>query len=399
MSDVTTKTTKPAEDLILPDALRAAIEARLRQCGFAVNGHVVPPQQLGKEGIRHLHAPNRAERLAANKELLARKATSLIRHFADGSEVDPARIDPELVEVKTGAPEADLFRFATMLWSIPVSPGFGRRMRFLVRDKQNKKLIGLFALGDPVFNLSARDNWIGWTSKDREKRLIRVMDAYVVGSVPPYSQIIGGKLVAALMGSNEVRRVYERRYLNLKSLISGKKKRARLTLITTTSALGRSSIYNRLKIPNGPSLIRLGVTKGFGHFHLSGDLFELMRKYLSQRKHPYASGHKFGMGPNWRIRVARAAIDDIGMSGDAILRHGVEREVFAMPLATNWKELLLGTHVRQRTVPRSAAEIAQFCKTRWMEPRALRDSSYRSFMASSLLPRISMSVGLGEADV
>jgi hypothetical protein len=37
---------------------------------------------------------------------------------------------------------------------VPVSNGFGRRLRYLVWDEHNDKLIGLIAIGDPVFNLS-----------------------------------------------------------------------------------------------------------------------------------------------------------------------------------------------------------------------------------------------------
>jgi len=73
----------------------------------------------------------------------------------------------------------------------------GRRMRFLVRDRSNGILIGLLALASPVLNLSARDNWIGWTVRDREARLVNVMDAFVIGAVPPYSELLGGKLVVS----------------------------------------------------------------------------------------------------------------------------------------------------------------------------------------------------------
>ena len=71
-------------------------------------------------------------------------------------------------------------------------------MRFLVWDTENGKLIGILALGDPVFNLSARDHHIGWTSTQRKKRLVGVMDAYVLGAVPPYSSLLCGKLIACL---------------------------------------------------------------------------------------------------------------------------------------------------------------------------------------------------------
>ena len=209
-----------------------------------------------------------------------RRVLASQKHFADGNPLDPAKIEPEIIEVSPGSDEARLFRFATLLWSIPVSRGFGRRLRFLVRDRHNGCLIGLFALGDPVFNLNARDSWIGWSHQDRAARLVHVMDAYVLGAVPPYSFLIGGKMIAALMGSREVKDAYERKYLGKEGVISQKPNQARLVLLTTTSALGRSSLYNRLVVPGGVRFIRIGETKGFGHFHISGEIFGALRDLL-----------------------------------------------------------------------------------------------------------------------
>ena len=271
---------------------------------------------------------------------------------------------------------------------MPVSQGFGRRLRFLVKDRQNGQLIGLFALGDPVFNLSARDNWIGWTYEDRKDRLVHVMDAYVVGAVPPYSQLIGGKLVAALMGSEEVKKVYERKYFGRKAVISKKENRAHLVLLTTTSALGRSSLYNRLALPNGPRFLRIGETRGFGHFHLSGEVFEQMRSYLKAIGHPYASGNRFGMGPNWRMRVARTALEKIGLDADDILKHGIAREVYAIPLAQNWREILLGKQKNVRPSVLPASEIIRYCLQRWIVPRASRDKRYRSIARCRIMEHL-----------
>ena len=362
------------------DALRQSVHEQLRELGFTKNGNGYAIEgQLSKQGIRDIHSKKRIEVLQRNKGFIERYGPNLVMNFATGKQVDPESIDPELFEVKADSRDSRLFRFASLLWSIPVSQGFGRRMRFLVRDGQNGKLMGLFALGDPVFNLSARDKWIGWTFEDRKDRLIHMMDAYVVGAVPPYSQLIGGKLVAALMGSREVKEVYERKYLGRQAVISGKENRARLVLLTTTSAMGRSSLYNRLTIPNGPQFIRIGETRGFGHFHLSGEIFDQMRRYLEAIGHPYATGNRFGMGPNWKIRVVRVALEKIGLDADDILNHGIAREVYAIPLARNWQEILLG---RQRNVRSSilpASEIMEFCLKRWIVPRASRDKRYKRF--------------------
>ena len=187
------------------------------------------------------------------------------------------------------------------------------------------------------------------------------------------------------MGCNKVKAAYERKYLGRQAVISGNEHRARLVLLTTTSALGKSSIYNRLTIPKGPRFVRIGSTKGFGHFHLSGTVFESLREYLEDCGHPYASGHRFGMGPNWKIRVARAALDMLGIDGKAVLKHGIEREVYAVPLANNWREILLGEHRNVRSCTLSLSEIASFCLDRWVLPRAERDKRYKSFNPSRIM--------------
>ena len=382
---MTTDASSPTNGIPSVESLRESIDRHLRDLGFSRNckGYFID-EELTKQKIRDIYASHRLEVLRQNRPFVEAHGHKLSDYFASGARVNPAAIRPKLIEVKNES-QARLFRFACMLWSIPVSRGFGRRMRFLVLDRQNECLMGVFALGDPVFNLSARDEWVGWNHEDRKERLVHVMDGYVVGAVPPYSQLIGGKLIAALMGSEEVRQAYRRKYLDREAVISGKKKRPSLVLLTTTSALGRSSIYNRLSIPNGPRFIRIGMTKGFGHFHLSGELFESLRGYLAAVEHPYASGNRFGMGPNWKLRVLRAAMREIGIDGSAMLNHGIRREVYAIPLADNWREILRGE--RRRVFPRTprVREIAEFCLDRWIVPRAERDERYKTFKREKVL--------------
>lgn len=153
------------------DSLRRTIHTHLLNLGFSKSGDgYVVDGVLSKQRVRDLHSVHRQEILDYNRPFIETHGPELVGHFATGRQLDPEAIDPELVEVTAGSLESRLFRFACLLWSVPVSQGFGRRLRFLVRDRQNGCLIGLFAIGDPVFNLSARDNWIGWTWGD-EKRV------------------------------------------------------------------------------------------------------------------------------------------------------------------------------------------------------------------------------------
>ena len=315
------------------DLLRRDIQRHMEKIGL--NGDR-SDRVLAKDAIRHIHRLHRQAVQGRVRRALGDKAERFLEEVANGDDVDPEAIRPELVEARAGTPTGDLFRFATLLWSIPVSQGYGRRLRYLVKDQANGKLIGLFALGDPVFNLRVRDEWVGWNQADRRERLVNVMDGYVVGAVPPYADLLGGKLVTSLIASEEVAHAFEARYSNSTGKISGQKKRARLALVTITSALGRSSMYNRLKLmpfEHGPrdapvvELRRLGETTGYGHFQVTDALFSKLRQVLQEDGHSYADGHQFGDGPNWRIRVVRAALEAIGLASDTILRHGIKREV------------------------------------------------------------------------
>ncbi len=377
------KATDPAP--VDRDLLRKNIQHHLEEIGLNGNDSC---GVIAKETVRHFHRFHRKAAQDRIHRALGNKVEQFLCEIANGDEVDPENIRPELIEARSGTRTGDLFRFATLLWSIPVSQGYGRRLRFLVKDRSNDKLIGLFALGDPVFNLRVRDEWIGWNQADRRKRLVNVMDAYVVGAVPPYADLLGGKLITSVIASGEVAEIFEERYSNSVSMISGKKKEARLALVTVTSALGRSSMYNRLRLmpstqeQSGTPVVelrRIGETAGYGHFQFTEDLFLQLRQVLREEGHSYANGHQFGDGPNWRIRVVRAGLEKIGLSPDVILRHGIKREVYVMPIARNAQEFLAGREMQLVFDHRSVDELAAMVRKRWIIPRAKRKPEYRQF--------------------
>lgn len=371
--------------------LKRLVRKHLRDLGFqrAPDGSLQPPS-LDKESYRHFHRSQRADKLEANSRWLGLNQVSLIRWFADGKDIDPTAITPELELVSKQTWQSDLFRLASLYWQIPVSDGYGRRMRFLVWDRAHDKLMGIFALGDAVFNQAARDAHIGWDHHQRGQSLVNLMDAYVLGALPPYSQLLGGKLVASLIRTRDVADAFKQRYNDSTGLISGEKKRAKLVAVTTTSALGRSSIYNRLQLSGQKIFEPIGFTSGWGHFHFSGKIFDELRGYLEYIKDDYADGFNFGSGPNWRIRVIRRALERLGMD-TSLARHGFSREVFIAKLARNAEAYLRGDNKRvlYGCLP-TVAEISQVARERWVVPRADRDPSYLGWKATDLLASIYM---------
>lgn len=359
--------------------IRRAFRRHLKQLGFSKSddGSLMPPSD-SKDTLRSMHRAQRASKLDSEAAFIAKNWPRLKCHFAAGGDLVPARIQPELELIDSDSWQSNLFRLASLTWSVPVSQGYGRRMRFLVWDRHNDKLIGLIALGDPVFNLRVRDKYIGWNSNDRKDRLVGMLDAFVLGSIPPYSRLLGGKLVAALIRSVEIRDAFRAKYHNSKGIISKSRKHANLLAVTTTSALGRSSVYNRVKLGATEYLKQLGFTEGWGHFHVPDEIFEDVLAYLRRRRHSYAKGFKFGDGPNWRLRALRLAMGLVGLRPE-LLRHGVRREVFISELASNARDVLSGKRKRPKYDDLlSVNQIAQLAKERWILPRAERCPDFSS---------------------
>lgn len=110
----------------------------------------------------------------------------------------------------------------------------GRFLRFLVVDDTTNKYLGAASLSNDVMALTCRDNFIGWSAKNRceEKMLIHsAIGSCIMGTQPFGYNFLGGKLVASLILSKHVRDTWES--------VVGKK----LVGMTTTSLYGPNSMY------------------------------------------------------------------------------------------------------------------------------------------------------------
>lgn len=369
-----------------PEArLKRELRQHLSELGFRKGrkGELLPPGQ-GKEAVRRLHGEQRTDKLAANFRFLAATLPKLLASFANGNEIVPANIRLVLRRVRSDTVEADLFRLASLTWSVPVSAGFGRRMRYVVWDAGHDRLAGIIALGDPVFNLSVRDKYVSWSTDDRSSRLVNILDAYALGAVPPYSFLLGGKAVAALVRTAEVVEDFRTAYGETVGIISGAAKHASLLIVTTTSSMGRSSIYNRLRLGGTEYYKPVGYTTGWGHFHITDALFEKLRAFLRGQEHDYADHHEYGKGPNWRLRTIKAALTRLGFK-ESLLKHGVQRQVFVCLLASNALDILRGAKAPPDYANlKSVDEVSAAAVSRWMAPRADREPAYRLWVRDAI---------------
>lgn len=363
--------------------LRHRVIDSLEAQGFSVSaGLLVPPDQNDKENLRRLHKQAIAHKIEQARPYLRRHENRLLRFIAAGTEVDPLRVQPRLVEVLANSEEELLFRYARLHWSIPVSAGYGRRLRFVVLDEANGKLIGLFGLGDPVIGLFGRDEWIGWSVEQKREHLRAVMDLFVLGAVPPYSQLLCSKLIALLATSQEVQEAFRRKYEGQSATISGRKSDGRLALLTTTSALGRSSVYNRLHYRGQVAFIRAGFTRGSGEFQFGNGIYSDLRQLALECCAPTSKHRSWGEGFRNRRELLRKALPLLDLSPD-LLYHGIRREIFVAPLGENAAAFLRGDDEQLRLYQRSTHDLFNWFRERWLLPRSRRHMTYRGFSPAS----------------
>jgi hypothetical protein len=220
---------------------------------------------------------------------------------------------------------------------------------------------------------------------------ISMMDITVGGAIAPYNAILGGKLVCLLLGSPEIVRQYSRKYRQQVSVIASGMKGAkvtrtpRLVLLCTTSLYGHgSSQYNRIKIPaevlggvHGDQLRyeELGTSEGFGSFHFSAESVRLADALLGRSRDGRKVNSIFGEGVNPLMRKMREALMVVGLPSEILLRHGNKRIVYGIPLARNFRYVLMGFEKNAKYIipqadPRTgSALLIDFWVRRWLSRR------------------------------
>ena len=218
---------------------------------------------------------------------------------------------------------------------------------------------------------------------------IDMMDITVCGAIAPYNRLLAGKLVSLLMASPAVIESYNQRYRRASSVIAssvaGKpvRRTPRLVLLGTTSLYGvGASQYNRLRFPaklaggrEGESLefVELGKTIGYGSYHFSAETMAAIDPVLRRQQRGRPVNSIFGEGVNPKLRKVRSALDSVGFPSDLLLQHGSPRIVYAVPLASNFRDVLVSRSTRPSyilpTGDDAVAAIVDYWRDRWLSRR------------------------------
>ena len=194
--------------------LKKVILQALKEQGFKINPHLRPPEQ-NKEVLRNLQNQSRLEQISFHKKFLIENLGVAKSFCQNGCNINPRNISLELREIKPDSLEDELFRWWNFIWwSIPYQRSYGRLMKFLLWDTTHDAPFGLFSLQSPILKMSIRDNTLEIPKNNLDTWINRSMHAQRVGALPPYNELLGGKMVALAMTCNEVRDAYRKKYEN-----------------------------------------------------------------------------------------------------------------------------------------------------------------------------------------
>jgi hypothetical protein len=216
-----------------------------------------------------------------------------------------------------------------------------------------------------------------------------MMEIIVCGAIPPYNELLGGKLVSILACSPIVIRDYTEKYANQVSEIASRMKGkqvirdSRLAFLGTTSlySLG-SSQYNRIKVPINDDFTlqykKMGITEGYGTVYFSKETTDTMMRILEVQDGGRRINHVFGEGTSPRFRLISRGLSALGIKADAFLKHYSPRIVYSMELALNTNEFLLG-HTNELNYPfditndddvnKKTQDMIEYWYERWMNKR------------------------------
>jgi hypothetical protein len=200
--------------------------------------------------------------------------------------------------------------------------------------------------------------------------------------VPPYRELLGGKLVALTVASAEVQDLYRARYRRHASEIASKMagreviRAPDVCALTTTSLYGvAASQYNRLKLnvrgPTGEALVHwreLGLTEGFGTVHLGQATVEALRDVTVERTGSRRVNNVFGEGTSPRLRQVREGLENLGIATETVLQHSAARIVYGLELFPGALDALLINSSSTEALP-TVDSIGAAWRRRWLAKR------------------------------
>lgn len=363
--------------------LKKKILRSLTEQGFKYNPHL-RPKNNSKHALRLIHKQSRLEKINQHTKVLLENKKIVKEYSVSGSELNPEEIKLELRQVESDTLESKIFLWWNLAWwSIPYEHPIGRQMRYLLWDKTHDAPFGLIGLQSPTLRMSVRDKHLEIPNEELDFWVNQSLNGQRVGALPPYNDLLGGKLVAMTLTSNEIRDDYSRKYSRRKTWLENRVLPSKLLFVTTSSAFGKSSMYERIRFYDEHVGKFIGYTAGAGTFFISDKLYLELLDYLSRSGYDTTRG--YGTGPSRKLQFITIALTKIGIKSKAF--HGIKRGYYLFSNVSNLKQVIKENR-RPKWHNRPFDEMQEFWLERYAIPRAARNDSYKKFKISDIFQKL-----------
>jgi hypothetical protein len=115
-----------------------------------------------------------------------------------------------------------------------------------------------------------------------------------------------------------------------------------------------------------------------------------VRTFLAQSAGGRKVKYIFGEGVNPRMREMRNALDKAGLPSDDLLRHESHRVIYGVPLAENFREVLVGlerepSYIMPQEPRREVSQaIVKYWVDRWLRNRVTNPAVLRQVASNTL---------------
>jgi hypothetical protein len=220
-----------------------------------------------------------------------------------------------------------------------------------------------------------------------------LLELNVCGAIPPYNEILGGKLAALLALSPQVvadyRKVYGKRESDIATRMKGEPvvRPAELVYVGTTSLyyVG-SSQYNRVKLPPdvlgggyGIEWKQIGRTLGFGTLHISKATTAALVEATDDEAGFTHINHVFGEGASPKLRLVNCAIRELLETDQDgardLAKHAMKRIIYGALIAKNARAYLMGLDAEpeycfsESEIETKTEAVVRFWQDRWLASR------------------------------
>ncbi len=248
----------------------------------------------------------------------------------------------------------------------------GRNVKCYVKDRVSGKILGQICLGSDITSLGVRDEYIGWQKEDKFKngKLNCTTIATTIVSTQPFGyNFLGGKLIAALATSPEVRDYWQKKYNN--PLIG----------VGTTSLYGIHSQYNGI-----PHFKTLGESKGKISTKPDDKVYDPWHQWLKENKKEWyeqhitrereRNGESMGYEKNGPVsgikqKIIQAIFKELGIKGNAY-DHGFQRGVYFAQMYENGNEFLCSKIEEKDLILKEKFAKGNEYTVKWWKDKAIK---------------------------